>query len=143
MMKLIDDGRETASVKDLCKAYGVSEASYYRWKTPESEEAPDGPKKRHWRSLNEDEEKCVLETLTSDRFVDVAPEAIVATLLDEGKYLCSARTMYRILKKNASTKERRDQRRHPEYVKPELLATGPNQVWSWDITKLKTGRKWE
>ena len=142
-MRLVDEGRETATVKDLCKAYGISEASYYRWKSPTPAGASQEPKKLHWRGLSEKEERGVLEALTSERFIDVALSAVVATLLDEGKYLCSARTMYRILKKNASTKERRDQRRHPEYVKPELLATGPNQVWSWDITKLRTGRKWE
>ena len=80
-MKLVDDGRETASVKDLCKAYGVSEASYYRWKRPDRRSPPRGQKKRHWRSLSEDEEECVLDTLTSDRFVDVAQEVIVATFL--------------------------------------------------------------
>jgi putative transposase len=80
--------------------------------------------------------------LHSERFVDKAPGEVVATLLDEGVYHCSERTMYRILKGNDEVRERRNQLRHPEYKKPELLATGPNQVWSWDITKLKGPVKW-
>jgi putative transposase len=74
--------------------------------------------------------------------VDLAPAQVAAALLDEDRYLCSVRTMYRILGANQEIRERRDQRRHPVYEKPELLATGPNQVWSWDITKLKGPRKW-
>ena len=79
----------------------------------------------------------MLKTLLQDRFVDRAPRQVVATLLDEKIYLCSASTMYRILHAEQMVKERRAQARHPEYKKPELLATGPNQIWSWDITKLK------
>ena len=142
-MNLVKQDSGIAPTKDLCKAYGVSEAAYYRWKSSGLTEAPSQLPKRHWRALSKCEEQKVLDTLTSERFIDVAPEAVVATLLDEGEYLCSPRTMYRILQRNASTQERRDQRRHPEYTKPELLATGPNQVWSWDITKLRTGRKWD
>lgn len=79
----------------------------------------------------------MLDVLHEARFVDRAPAEVYATLLDEGRYLCSIRTMYRLLAANNEVRERRDQRRHPAYAKPELLATGPNQVWSWDITKLK------
>ena len=79
----------------------------------------------------------MLETLLSERFVDRAPRQIVATLLDENIYLCSASTMYRLLRSEQMLKERRALARHPQYKKPELLATGPNQIWSWDITKLK------
>ena len=84
----------------------------------------------------------MLEILRSERFVDKAPSEIYATLLDEGKFYCSVRTMYRILKSRNEVRERRDQLRHPEYKKPELLATAPNQVWSWDITKLLGPVKW-
>ena len=84
----------------------------------------------------------VLEALNSERFCDTAPAAVYATLLDEGGYLCSTRTMYRILSDAGQVRERRDQLRHPSYAKPELLATRPNQVWSWDITKLKGPVKW-
>jgi putative transposase len=78
----------------------------------------------------------------SERFMDQAPREIYATLLDEGRYLCSVRTMYRILDQENEVKERRNQLRHPVYAKPELLATAPNQVWSWDITKLLGPVKW-
>jgi putative transposase len=84
----------------------------------------------------------VLDQLHSERFWDKAPVEVYATLLDEGIYLCSVRTMHRILAENSELKERRNQLRHPQYKKPELLATGPNQVWSWDITKLLGPVKW-
>jgi hypothetical protein len=74
--------------------------------------------------------------LNSERFQDCSPAAVNATLLDEGQYLCSVRTMYCILGEDGATRERRDQLTHPQYQKPELLVTAPNQLWSWDITKL-------
>jgi putative transposase len=80
--------------------------------------------------------------LNSERFADQAPRQVYAKLLDEGTYLCSVRTMYRILEDNQSVRERRNQLSHPEYTKPELLASEPNEVWSWDITKLKGPEKW-
>jgi putative transposase len=92
--------------------------------------------------LPEPERQTVLSVLNSERFADLAPRQVYATLLDEGLYLSSVRTMYRILEENGEVRERRDQLRHPEYKKPELLATGPNQVWSWDITKLLGPAKW-
>lgn len=85
----------------------------------------------------------MLEVLHEDRFVDKAPPEVYATLLDEGVYLCSIRTMYRILNAVNEVRERRDQLRHPSYHKPELLATGPNEVWSWDITKVRGPGKWQ
>jgi putative transposase len=84
----------------------------------------------------------VLDVLHEDRFADRSPAAVYATLLDEKRYLCSPRTMYRILASGNEVRERRNQRRHPEYTKPELLATAPNQVWSWDLTKLRAEAKW-
>ena len=84
----------------------------------------------------------MLNVLASPRFVDRAPAEVAATLLDEGQYLCSERTMYRILAANQPVRERRNQRDHPQYTKPELVATGPNQTWSWDITKLLGPKKW-
>lgn len=80
--------------------------------------------------------------LNSPRFQDQAPREVYATLLDEGQYLCSWWTMYCILDENQAVRERRNQLRHPNYVKPELLATKPNQLWSWDITKLLGPVKW-
>jgi putative transposase len=84
----------------------------------------------------------VLAVLHEERFVDLAPAEVYATLLDEGLYLCSERTMYRVLAEAAEVRERRDQLRHPKYAAPELLATQPNQLWSWDITKLLGPAKW-
>jgi putative transposase len=92
--------------------------------------------------LSSVERKTVLDLLTSERFADDAPRQIWAALLDEGKYFCSVSTMYRILRADCGVRERRDQLRHPIYSKPELLATSPNQVWSWDITKLLGPAKW-
>jgi putative transposase len=94
------------------------------------------------RALAAEERSKVRETLNSPRFQDQAPREVYANLLDEGRYLCSWRTMYRILAENQEVKERRDQLRHPNYVKPELLATKPNQLWSWDITKMLGPAKW-
>jgi putative transposase len=88
------------------------------------------------------ENQALLDTLNSERFVDTAPAAVHATLLDEGRYLGSVRTMYRLLAINGGCRERRNQLVHPAYAKPELLALAPNQVWSWDITKLKGPVKW-
>ena len=93
-------------------------------------------------ALDAQEQQAVLDTLNSERFVDTAPAAVYATLLGEGRYLASVRTMYRILSANDACRERRNQLTHPAYTKPELLATAPNQVWSWDITKLKGPAKW-
>ena len=88
------------------------------------------------RALCESEREHVLNVLASPRFVDRAPAEVVATLLDEGQYLCSQRTMYRILAAYQPVRERRNQLEHPPYTKPELVATGANQTWSWDITRL-------
>src|SRR5450631_1987338 len=88
------------------------------------------------------ERGSVLSCLHEERFQDRSPAAVYATLLDEGRYHCSIRTMYRLLAQEGETRERRDQLIHPPYQKPELLATAPNQLWSWDITKLKGSAKW-
>ena len=93
-------------------------------------------------ALTAQEEQALLDTLNSERFADTAPAAVHATLLGEGRYLGSVRTMYRLLAANGACRERRNQLTHPAYTKPELLATEPNQVWSWDITKLKGPAKW-
>lgn len=90
------------------------------------------------RALSQEERAQVLAVLNQERFCNLAPSEVYATLLDEGIYHCSERTMYRILDDNRQVRERRNQLRHPTYVKPELMAQKPNQLWSWDITKLKT-----
>jgi len=122
-----------------CRALGVARATLHRRQRPP---ATRPPRPRPARSLAPEEEKAVLAALHAERFADRAPAAIVATLLDEGTFLCSVRTMYRLLAKHGEVRERRDQLRHPAYAAPELLATAQNQVWTWDITKLKGPVKW-
>jgi len=132
-------GREVG-VRAACGALAMPAASYYRWGRPCPRPAP--PRPRPPLALSASEEHTVLAVLNGERFVDVAPPEAYATLLGEGTYLCSRRTMYRVLERHGQVRERRDQLRHPVAAKPELLATGPNQVWSWDITKLKGPAKW-
>jgi len=127
-------------VSPACKALGVSRATFYRHAAPPK--WPPSPPRRSPRRLSDEERQAVLDHLHSERFMDQAPSEVYATLLDEGTYCCSERTMYRILAENGAVRERRNQLRHPRYAKPELLATGPNQVWSWDITKLRGPVKW-
>jgi putative transposase len=122
----------------LCRALAVPRATYYR----HLEAKAPPPRPTPTRALAVAERSAVLDVLHEPRFADQAPAEIYARLLDENRYLCSERTMYRILAANAEVRERRDQLRHPAYKKPELLATAPNQVWSWDITKLLGPAKW-
>lgn len=124
-----------------CIALAVSRATHYR-RTRGRRQGPPAPRPSPARALSETERTTVLDLLHSDRFVDVAPGAVVATLLDEGTYHASERTLYRILADAREVRERRDVRRHPAYARPELLAAGPNELWSWDITKLKGPAKW-
>ena len=127
-----------------CRATGLPRASYYRHhrqrpSPPRSEPAPPRPQPR---ALEPAERQQVLDVLHSDRFCDQAPAEIYATLLDEGVYLASISTMYRILHAHGEVAERRRQATHPAHVKPELVADAPNRVWSWDITKLLGPAKW-
>ncbi len=126
-------------VLTACAALGVPRASFYRRQHPVF-----GPRKRPSspRALTPAERATVLGCLHEERFQDRAPAAVYATLLDEGHYHCSIRTIYRLLAQEGETRERRDQLTHPPYQKPELLATAPNQLWSWDITKLLGPVKW-
>ena len=121
----------------LCRSVGLSRASFYRRRQPVKPSILRPPRALSSRALILAERQAVLDTLHSDRFVDQSPAEVHATLLEEQTYLCSPRTMYRVLAGADEVRERRDQARHPAYAKPELVATGPNQVWSWDITKLK------
>ncbi len=139
----------SVGLQAACQNLGVSRATLYRRRprlgpqrrlsSPAPTPAPPTPPAR---ALSAPERQQVLTVLHEERFQDCAPAAVQATLLDEGRYLCSARTMYRLLEQNGEVRERREQRIHPPYRKPELLATAPNQLWSWDITKLRGPVKW-
>jgi len=123
-----------------CKSLDIARPTYYRRLGASGEKEASRPAPP--RSLSAVERQEVLDVLHTDRFVDKAPMEVYATLLDEGIYHCSIRTMYRMLGDAGEVRERRDQVRHPHYKAPELLATAPNQVWSWDITKLLGPVKW-
>jgi len=138
-MPLVQQYAPTLGLRECCRALGLARATVYRTRAPVQKRAA---RRKSPRALSSAETQTVLQTLHSERFVDQAPAQVVATLLDEGSYLCSERTMYRVLDANGEIRERRDQLRHPSYQKPELLATGPNQLWSWDITKLPGPAKW-
>lgn len=125
----------------VCKALGLPRATVYRRRRP-SPAKERSQRRPPARALAPGERQIVLDTLHGERFCDRSPLEVHATLLEEGRYLCSPRTMYRILGENNEVRERRDQLCHPLYRRPELMATRPNQVWSWDITKLKGPAKW-
>lgn len=127
-------------VAPTCAALGVSTASYYRRCNPPPAAGAARPSPP--RTLPAAERTAVLDILHEPRFVDLAPAQVYAGLLDEGRYVCSERTMYRILEAHQEVRERRDQLRHPSYAAPQLLATAPNQLWSWDLTKLLGPAKW-
>lgn len=146
-MEAVSNTRGMLSRHAACAAVGIPRATYYRLQARVSSPEPGvgretRPRKASFRALPDDEERAVLDVLHEPRFADLAVPQVYATLLDEGRYLCSMRTMYRILDKHGEVRERRNQLRRPRYTKPELLATAPNQVWSWDITKLPGPRKW-
>jgi putative transposase len=127
-------------VAPTCAAFCLPRSTYYRRRDPML-----GPKRRRTsppRRLPDTERCTVLGVLHEPRFVDLAPAEVFATLLEEGRYLCSLRTMHRILNESVEGRERRDLRQHPSYARTELLATRPNELWSWDITKLLGPAKW-
>lgn len=127
-------------IAPACAALGLPRASFYRNLAPRY--GPTEARPRPARGLTKSEQVAVLAHLHSPRFRDLSPVAVHATLLDEGQYYCSSRTMYRLLAGEGRTRERRNQLVHPVYQKPELLAEAPNQLWSWDITKLLGPAKW-
>jgi transposase InsO family protein len=141
MMAIAELRGEDVSAREACEALGVPRANYYRWQQPARPRQPS-PRPTPARALEAEERQAVLEVLHEERFADRSPAAVYATLLDEARYLCSPRTMYRILAEQGEVRDRRNQRKHPKYAKPELLATAPNQVWSWDLTKLRAEAKW-
>jgi putative transposase len=139
MIQTVEQLAPIVGVKRACQDLGVPRSSLYRARQPQP---PAKPRPKPSRALNEAERAEVRAVLNSDRFQDAPPRQVYATLLDEGTYLCHWRTMYRILKEHHEVRERRNQLKHPRHAKPELVATGPNQLWSWDITKLKGPAKW-
>jgi putative transposase len=139
MMKTSEQLAEQTSVSAACQALGVPRSSFYRARQPKKEPQPRPMPKR---ALSQAEKTEVRQTLNSERFQDSSPRQVYATLLDEGIYYCSWRTMYRVLDEHQEVRERRNQLRHPKYIKPELLTTRPNMLWSWDLTKLRGPVKW-
>lgn len=138
MMRTVTDIGPRLGVAQTCDALGVPRATYYRSLEPRVERVP----RTSPRALSSGEKAAVLDVLHELRFADLAPAEVYAGLLEDGRYLCSERTMYRILAENKEVRDRRNQRRHPHYARPELLATRPNELWSWDITKLLGPVKW-
>jgi putative transposase len=141
-MKTIEELVPQGSTAAACRSLGVPRATLYRRRQPKPSAITATPRARPPRALSDEERKQVLEVLHSEPFADKAPAEVYAALLDQGRYVCSIRTMYRILDDQSELRERRDQLRHPTYHKPQLAATAPNQVWSWDITKLPGPAKW-
>ena len=131
---------EKIGIKQACAVLNVPRSRVYRARQPQAA-VTARPTPAH--ALSDEERRLVRETLNSERFMDQAPRQVYAALLDEGRHLCHWRSMYRILAAHEEVRERRNLRRHPVYQRPELLATAPNQVWSWDITYLRGANKWE
>jgi putative transposase len=147
---LADDAVATLAprtgTRAACAAVGAPQASYYRRHRasparPRHEPVPQAGRAQP-RALAPAERQAILDVLHNERFADLAPAEVWATLLDEGTYLGSVSTFYRVLREAGETRERRRQATHPPTVKPELAATASNQVWSWDITKLHGPAKW-
>ena len=139
MMATVTQIGPQLGIAPTCAALGLPRATYYRRWRPRNVPPRRRPSPR---ALTADEQSTVLGRLHEPRFVNLAPAEVHATLLDEGAYLCSERTRYRLLARRAEVRERRNQLRHAHYAAPELLARRPNEVWSWDITKLLGPARW-
>lgn len=137
-MSAVSERPSGVTARAACMALGLPRATFYRLLSPGESRLP----RRSPRRLSDVERVGVLSVLNEDRFADLAPAQVYATLLNEGRYLCSLRTMYRILQEAGESRERRNQLRHPVHTVPRLVAKAPNQVWSWDITKLLGPVKW-
>ncbi len=142
MMDAVKEHAPVLGVAPLCEALGLSRATAYRTWHRERFPVDAKPRPKPARALDDGERQAVLDVLHEERFVDKPPAQVYAALLDQERFLCSSRTMYRVLDAEGEVKERRNQLTHPAYTKPELLAERPNEVWSWDITKLKGPAKW-
>ncbi len=141
-MQTTEELGQAVGLRRACETLGVNRAALYRRRDRRAGKCLCGPRPEPPLKLSEEERQTVLDLMHSERFLDASPHTIYATLLDEGRYYCSVRTLYRLLEQAGELRERRNQRPHPQYSKPELLATGPNELWSWDITKLKGPAKW-
>jgi putative transposase len=141
-MNAIEELSEQVGTAAACRSLAVPRATFYRRRQPKPAGPAATPRPKPPRALDDQERQQVLDVLHSEPFADKAPAEVYAALLDQGQYLCSIRTMYRILAEQQEVRERRNQLRHPTYHKPQLVATAPNQVWSWDITKLLGPAKW-
>lgn len=141
-MPAVSELSVSVGARPACEALNVPRASFYRWRQRAGAVAQPAVRSKPARALHPAERETVLACLYEERFRDRSPAAVYATLLDEGQYHCSIRTMYRLLAERGESRERRNQLTHPRYQKPELLATAPNQLWSWDITKLLGPAKW-
>jgi len=139
MTEITEELASEIGVKAACEVLDVPRSQIYRARQPQTEPQP---RPTPPRALSENERGEVRQILNSQRFTDLAPRQVYAKLLDEGQYWCHWRTMYRILSAHDEVRERRNVRQHPPYHKPELLATAPNQLWSWDLTKLRGPHKW-
>lgn len=137
MIAAIDELKPEIGVRAACDALGFPRATWHRRQGPPAVSKPKAPRPQNSWGLTREERQGFLDLAHSAEYVDKAPTQIYYTLLDHGCFICSIRTMYRILAAEGEVKERRDQLRHPVYQRPELLARGPNQLWSWDITKLR------
>jgi putative transposase len=137
MKAIVTELARHVGIQKACDVLAYPRSRYYRPPGTPTSGAADRQPPTSPRALSAAERETVQATLNSDRFVDSSPREVYGTLLDEAVFLCSVSTMYRILQTNDEVRERRDQKRHPAYTKPELLATAPNQVWTWDITKLR------
>jgi hypothetical protein len=142
-MTALDQLRPLVGMKRACQALAVPRATWYR-RRRRRVSLPTAPRsdRRAARALSESEQSAVLACLHEERFQDCSPAQVYAALLDEGRFHCSIRTMYRLLETHGENRERRDQLIHPPYQKPELLATEANQLGSWDITKLRGPMQW-
>jgi putative transposase len=141
-MAAVTELASQVGTRAACHALLVPRGSYYRDRRPPSSPVPTAPRPLPARTLGPAERETVMAHLHEERFQDRSPAAVYATLLDEGQYHCSIRTMYRLLAAKGESRERRDHLTHSPSRKPELLATAPNQLWSWDITKLLGPAKW-
>lgn len=141
METAVEELTPIVGTRPACRALGVAPATIYRRRNPPAPR-PRRPRRPPPRALSPEERQEALDVLRSERFVDCSPAQVWATLLDEGRYLASERTLYRLLAEHGELRERRDQLTHPAYTKPQLLATRPNELWSWDITKLPGPAKW-